>query len=86
MLYEEVQPKEGIEEAVAKLRSTIAAQVRMWMDREEIDVKSLAIMSTVSDDTIYKLRSGDQNVATDKLAKIAHAMGIPPAVLLMSVE
>ena len=86
MLYEKIFAIEGIEDAPQKLRSTLAAQVRTWMEDRGVDVKSLAKMSTVSDDTIYKLRSGDRDVATDKIAKIAHALGIPPAVLLMPVE
>ncbi len=85
MLYIKTQEVEGLDEAAQRLRSTLSAQIRMWMDRDGVDVKSLAKMSSVSDQTIYRLRAGS-DVATDKLAKIAHALNIPPAVLLMSVE
>lgn len=77
----------GIAEAMKHaLMKGLAKQVRIGMDRINIDVAELAERSTVSADTIYNVLRGERECKIGIIALLAIGLEIPPAVLLMPVQ
>lgn len=82
----ELEELEDAEARKTKLRSIVSAQIRYWMAQTNRDVPKLAKDADVSVDAIYKIMQCNRGASIDVIGRLAHALGIPPAVLLMPVE
>lgn len=64
-------------------RIILAAQVRFWMRRFNMDAKAVARESGLSYQMVYKILSSENSASMDTVASLADGFKIPTAILLM---
>lgn len=72
-----------IDRAKMDLRNRLSAQMKFWMLRFNMDVKELARLTGLAENSIYRLRRAEAGATTNSIAVIADAFQVPAQVLLM---
>ena len=72
-----------IDEKAMELRVRLAAQIKFWLLRFNMDVKALAAKSGIPAKQIYRYKSMEQSATTDKISALADGFGIQPEILLL---
>jgi len=69
-----------------EMRARLSANIRLWQQRCNMDIAALAKAANMAENTLYRLKRGDNAMTLDSLVAIADAFKIPPCMLLMPIE
>ena len=73
------------QERVIPLHVMVGENVREYRQQLRWSRRALARRAGISDATILRLEAGQIDIRTQTLAKLAQALGVPPAALLSPV-
>jgi len=71
---------------MAKGRTRLSAQIRIWQGKTGLDNAALAEKAGVNVDSIYRIKRGEVGAGIDMIESIADAFGFDLLVLLMPVD
>ena len=74
--------QERLEALKEGIRERLAAQVRYWMSKFDMDVNAIAEASGLARRSIYRIINAKTGASVDAIAQLADGFRIPPAVLL----
>lgn len=67
------------------VRAILSANIKFWMLKLNMDVQELVKRSGIKQSAIYRIKAGDLGATTNSIAKLAHAFGIQPFMMLVPV-
>lgn len=76
---------EHAERIAEKTRQLLSANIRFWMLKQNMSIKTLVEKSGIKQSAIYRIKAGDLGATTNSIAKLAHAFGIQPFMMLVPV-